>query len=278
MLNYSTSCRVIHIHKKGNDSESCLTGQDIRQGKADQYCKTMKFVAIKLQKSGSRNVTIILESKVQISSAVNFSDHEDLTIQGRSKDIKLSCICNKPDSDRTGISFIRINYLKVFHLTILQCCGIMNTFTASLFIENCSNIAIEDSQIRSSKYSGLILVNPSGMINIRKCTISDNGNKSGHITSTGAGLHIEFSQRSLATVTIEIKDYEFKKNVSPGQKKNENATALPLDITKQRKWKRQSIGGGMAIVLLSRANATKINVSNCTFIENIATCTGKNGV
>ena len=270
--------RVIHVHRKGNDSETCLTRQEMRQmqGKPDRYCKTLEFVADKLQNSRSRNVTIILESKIRVNSAINFSDHEVLTIQGRSKDTNLNCNCNnlKADSNSIGISFIHINYLTVYRLIIIQCCGILNNYIASLFIQNCSDVIIEDSQIHSNKYSGLILVNPSGMVNIRKCNISDNGNKSGHITSTGAGLHIEFSQYSLATVVIEISDCEFTNNVSPGQKQSSNATALPLDITKERKWKRQSIGGGMAIVLLSGANATKINVSNCTFMKNRATWGG----
>ena len=268
--------RVIHVHKKGNNSESCLTGQDMRQGTLNQYCQSMEFIANKLQNSQSRNVTIILESKIQVRSAINFSDHEVLTIQGRSKDTNLNCNCNnlKADSDSIGISFIHINYLKVYRLTITQCCGITNNYTASLYIQNCSGVIIEDSRIRSNKYSGLILVNPSGMVNIRKCNISDNGHIYGDISSTGAGLHIEFSQYSLATVVIEISDCEFTNNVSPGQKRNSNATVSPLDITEKRHWKRQSIGGGLAIALLSRTNATKINISNCTFMKNSATWGG----
>ena len=72
--------RVIHVHRKGTDSESCLTGQDMRQGKHDQYCKTLEYVVDKLQNSGSRNITIIFESQVKLHSTVNFSDHENLTI------------------------------------------------------------------------------------------------------------------------------------------------------------------------------------------------------
>ena len=40
--------RVIHVHRKGNNTESCLTGQEIRQGKPDQYCKTLEYVADRL--------------------------------------------------------------------------------------------------------------------------------------------------------------------------------------------------------------------------------------
>ena len=126
--------KIIHVHKNGNNTESCLIGQEMRQGKPDQYCKTLEFVASKLHNSGSRNVSIILESQIQLCSAVNFSDHEGLTIQGRSKDTatKLSCKCNKTNS--IGISFTRINYLKVYSFTVTHCCGRMNNYTTSLLI------------------------------------------------------------------------------------------------------------------------------------------------
>ena len=238
--------RIIHVHKKGNDNESCLTGQEIKQAKSDHCCKTLEYVADNLRNSRSRNVTIILESKIQLSSAVNFSNHELLTVQGRSKydTVKLSCKCYK--TNNIGMSFIRI---KVSNFTIMHCCGIVNNYTASLFIRNSSDVIIEGSQIHNNRYSGLIVVNPSGMITIRKCKFSENGEKSGNVSSTGAGLHIEFSQHSLTTAAIDISDCEFIHNMSPGQKRNGSDTSLPLNVTNQRKWKRQSIGGGMAIVL-----------------------------
>ena len=70
--------RVIHVHmRKGKDSETCLTGHQA----GDQYCKSIEFVASKLQNSRSRNV------------AITFSNHGLLTIQG--KDMYLNCNCNK---------------------------------------------------------------------------------------------------------------------------------------------------------------------------------------
>ena len=264
--------RVVHIHKKGNDSESCLTGQDMRQGTLDQYCKTMGFVADKLRSSGSRNVTIILESKIQVSSAINFSDHEILTIQGRSKDTNLNCRCNKADSDVIGISFIHITKLKLRRLSIMYCCGVMNNYSAGIFIQDCSDVIIENSQIRNNEYSnGLILLNPSGEVKIRKCKFSDNSvaKSSNDISITGAGLHIEFSQCTLAIVTVVISHCDFFHNLLPGQKRTYD-DPLPLDITKKREWKRENTGGGMAIVLLNGTNATKINITNCNFTNNRA--------
>ena len=159
---------VIHVHKSGNDNESCLTGQDIRQGKRNQYCETLEFVANKLQNSGSRNVTIILESKIQVSSAVNFSDHEHLTLQGRNKhSTSLSCRCNKADSDSIGISFIRITNLKINGFSVIYCCGVINNYNAGMFIQDSSYIIIEESQIRNNERSnGLIITNPSSLVTI----------------------------------------------------------------------------------------------------------------
>ena len=100
--------RVIHVHNNGIDNESCLIGQEMRQRKPDhhQYCKTMGFVADKLRNSGSRNVTVILETPISVKKAITFYNHEHLIIQGKGDSTYLSCNCNKPNS--IGISFICI--------------------------------------------------------------------------------------------------------------------------------------------------------------------------
>ena len=262
--------RVIHVHKKGNDSENCLTGQDMRQGKPGQYCKTMGFVADKLRNSGSRNVTVILETPISVKNAITFNNHEHFTIQGKGDSTYLNCNCNKPNS--IGISFICITNLKLKGFNIMKCCGVMNNYSASVLIKNCSNITIENSQIHNNDYSnGLILLNPSGGVKIRKCKFSKNGvaRSSNDISITGAGLHIEFSQCTLAIVTVVISHCDFFRNLLPRQKRSYD-DPLPLDVTKKREWKRVNTGGGMAIVLLNGTNATKINMTNCNFMNNRA--------
>ena len=266
--------RVIHVHKNGNDSENCLMGQQASQPSPNQCCRSIEFVANKLQNSGSRNVTIILETKIRVKNAITFSNHEFLTIQGRGKGTTLNCNCDKSYSK--GISFINIKSLKLTHSNIIECCGVLNysnyELNAGVFIQDCSDITIENTQIRNNKYSnGLILVNPSDQVNIRKCKFSDNGvgRSSNDISFSGAGLHIEFSQHTLATVVIEISYCEFVKNKSPPQYRG-NQDPVPLDVTKKREWNRQSTGGGMAILLLNGTNAMRINISNCHFVNNRA--------
>ena len=263
--------RVIHVHKNGNDGENCLMGQQASQPSPNQCCRNIEFVANKLQNRVSRNVTIILETKIRVKNAITFSNHEFLTIQGRGKGTTLNCNCDKSDSK--GISFINIKSLKLTRSNIIECCGVLNysnyELNAGVFIQDCSDITIENTQIRNNKYSnGLILVNPSDQVNIRKCKFSDNGvaRSSNDISFSGAGLHIEFF---LATVVIEISYCEFVKNKLPPQYRG-NQDPVPLDVTKKREWNRQSTGGGMAILLLNGTNATRINVSNCHFVNNRA--------
>ena len=268
--------RVIHVHKNGNDSESCLTGQDMRQGNPKNHCcKTMGFIADELRSSGSRNVTIIVETPIIVVKAIAFKNHNDLTIQGRGKDTYLNCRCVKNSS--IGILFTDIKGLKLKHFNIMRCCGVhmidKHWGRASVLIKNCSDVIIMDSRIYNNDLSnGLILLNPSGFITIQHSTFLNNSiSKFNKASSTGAGLHIELSRFTRSVTEITISGCNFVRNISPGQKNSINATSLPLNVTKDRIWRRESIGGGMAIVLLSGANATKINVSNCTFMNNSAT-------
>ena len=265
--------RVIHVHNNGNDNESCLIGLEMRQRKPDrhQYCKTMGFVADKLRNSGSRNVTIILETPISVKKAITFYNHEYLIIQGKGDSTYLNCNCNKPNS--IGISFICITNLKLKGFNIMKCCGVMNNYSASVLIKNCSNITIENSQIYNNDYSnGLILLNPSGEVNIRKSKFSGNIPRSSNdISIIGAGLHIEFTQyRSThAIVTVVISHCDFFDNVLRGQKGNHD-DPLPLDVVKKRKWKRQNNGGGMAIALLNGAHSTNISIFDSNFVNNRA--------
>ena len=268
--------RVIHVHRKGNDNESCLTGNEIGEQRSNKCCKTLEYVADKLLDSRARNMTIILETAIQVRRSIKFSNHALLTFQGRGEGTRLSCNCKKFDS--IGVSFIHIKALKLTHSSIIQCCGVITAnnlnYTASVLMQDCSDVTIENFQIRDNVYSsGLLLLNPSGEISVRKCKFSRNGAGRSSDTSslTGAGLHIELFQDAPAMVTIAIYNCECARNKFPGIYQNPDNPALPLDATKKREWKRETIGGGMAIVLQTGSNITRlINITNCTFVDNHA--------
>ena len=274
--------RVIHVHKNGNNNESCLTGQDTRQGKGDKYCETMGFIADELRSRESRNVTIIVETPIIVAKVIAFKNHNDLTIQGRGKGTYLNCKCDKESSASIGILFTDIKGLKLKQFNVMKCCGIhtidKHQGRAGVLIKNCSDVTVVDSRIYNNDFSnGLILFNPSGFVTIQHSTFLNNGiSKYNKASTTGAGLHIELSHCiPKSTTEITISGCNFTHNKSPGQKNSINATSLPLNVTKSRIWRRESIGGGMAIVLLSGVNSTKINVFNCTFVNNNATWGGE---
>ena len=261
---------IIHVYKNGNDTESCLSGQEIRQEKLNQYCKTLEFVADRLRNSGLRNVIIIVETPIIVKKIIAFNNHIDLTIQGRGKGTYLNCNCYSIKANSSGILLIDIKGLKLKHFNIMRCCGVDNRYNASVLIKNCSDVTILDSQIYSNDISsGLILLNPAGLVTIHNCKFLNNNvaRTSNDVSITGAGLHIEFSQYMLTNVLIS--QCEFANNKLPGEKKTRDAPS-PLDVTNKREWKRENIGGGMAIVFLNRSDAIKINISNCSFMNNHA--------
>ena len=205
---------IIHVYKNGNDTESCLSGQEMRQEKLNQYCKALVFVADKLRNSGSRNVTII----VIIKKPIAFNNHIGLTIQGRGKGTYLNCNCIKANS--SGISFVNTKGLELKHFNIMRCCGVINNYNASVLIKNCSNVTILDSQIYSNHISsGLILLNPVGLVTIHNCKFLNNNvaRTSNDVSIIGAGLHIEFSQCMLTNVLIS--QCEFANNNYQGKRK-----------------------------------------------------------
>ena len=258
--------RVIHVHRKGIDGENCLAGWEASQVSPDQYCNSMEFIANKLSNSGSQNVTIILESRIKIKSVITYSNIEFLTIQGRSKDTDLSCSCYKTNVS-IGILFIHIKTLKLKQFNVRRCCGVLNNYIAGILIHNCSNVSIENCLTHSNYGGGLILVSPSGQVNIQKCKFSSNGLTGLPDGRMWGGLYIEFSHHTLAAVIISF--CEFSNNRIFAQRVR-NTEPIPLDVMKKREWKRQATGGGMAIMLLGGANSVRINISNNNFTKNRA--------
>ena len=72
---------VIQVsERKGSDNKTCLMAPD-------SICQSLEFIVTYLQ-NYSRNITILLDSKIPLRNEITFNNSEFLTIKGRHKSSK----------------------------------------------------------------------------------------------------------------------------------------------------------------------------------------------
>jgi hypothetical protein len=199
---------VIQVSKqKGSDNETCLTAPD-------SFCQSLEFITTYLQ-NYSRNITILLDSKILLRTEVTFNNSEFLTIKGRRKSSKIICTakCKKGDHGIGGIIFYNAHYLMLSNIRITSCCGTpYNIYRATLMFYACSGITIEYVSMHKSKNgSALILINPQGVVNINTCVFTKNGHQKrlASNTSFAGGIHLQFSERVQTKLMLPYKDVDF---------------------------------------------------------------------
>lgn len=149
LINFSAQTTVYHgrvicMHMKGNNSEGCLNRyQEEQINQPNQCCKTLEFIANKLGSGRSRNITIILKTSIYLTSTVTFKNYDFFAIQGKSETTKLNCKCRKKGNYSVGLSFVHINNLQLSHSAITLCCGAISAYSATILVQECSNITIK---------------------------------------------------------------------------------------------------------------------------------------
>ena len=256
--------RVIHVHKNGKDVKECLSVEDQEIIQPNQFCQSLEFVANELA-SHYRNVTIVLETSICLNKRALFKDFDFLAIQGQN--VTVSCKYNNSNEANTGLSFLNIHQLQLWHIKVSHCCGARGMYTAVFLIEKCTNVTIQGLNFYSNRFgNALALVNTLGAVNVRNCNFSYNGRV--NVTDSGSsfagGLHIHFSIHTYTVLTIENSIFDH--NVSP--------PVYALDPSNFSRWNGNGIGGGLGILLLENSSDIIIHVLKCTFVKNQASWGG----
>jgi hypothetical protein len=245
---------VIQVSEwKGSDNKTCLKAHD-------SFCQTLEFIATYLQ-NYSRNVTILLDSKILLRNEVTFNNSEFLTIKGKHKSTKIICTA---EGGHGGILFYNAHYLMLSNIRITSCRGTSNNiYRATLMLYACSDITIKFvSMHKSTNSSALVLVNPQGVVKINTCAFTSNGHKQRLASnkSFAGGIHLQFSERVQTNVTIQ--KCRFHDNIAP--RYDSASLVTPTD------WNGNSIGGGMCISLLEGTSGVKIQIVDSIFHNNNA--------
>ena len=257
-LAYSHDTTIYISESEGRDNEMCLKGNG-------DFCQSLEFVARKLG-NGSRNITIILNSLVHLTSQITFANCEDLTIAGSRPETKITCECNTTteDENNMGILFVDVHNLLLYDIYITRCCGTSNIFHAAVLFNTCSNIRIERVEfVKIINGSAAVIENPYGTVNVTSCRFTGNGG-GGEVagnTSYAGGLHIQFSTYTITNVTIF--NCTFKSNKSPKSR-------IVKEIGSSPDWNGRGLGGGMGISFLKSTTGSSIQVRMCTFVRNDA--------
>ena len=251
--------RVIHVNEfNGTDNATCLGGIRQSESSVNSSCQSLNYIASKVG-SGSRNITIILESPVHLRSKITFENCEVLSIKGKKKSETL-IDCKKACG---GILFKNVNLLLISNTVIHQCCGRIAVYHAVVLLHECSNVTIQNVIIKNTTSgSAVVLVNPSETVSIIDTGFLGNGGK--HTVSKNmsfaAGLHMQFSEHTSTNVTIQ--NCRFRYNKTPNY--NSTAPGTPTE------WNGQSLGGGVGLVLLNNSTGLYIRINGCIFDGNEA--------
>ena len=105
------------------------------QDQANRFCRSLEF--------HSRNITIILETGIELKKRTTFEDYDFLCIQGQNSYINCECRDQKGD---IGLSFSYVSNLTLSYVRVMKCCGPVNMYTSVILIKECSNINIDRLQ------------------------------------------------------------------------------------------------------------------------------------
>ena len=221
--------------RNGNDSIDCIQEQF-------PSCQSLQYVAEMISNlSITSNITIEINSSLNLSDSIIFTGINGLTIKGRGTQIN-NIKCNKSlskDSNGSGMVF-----------------------------NSCTNVTINDFAIKNCGLLYLKQINYTGLqavlffhcykIAVVRVTFSNN-NGTGLVLCESRGYNVIFGST-------------FSKNT---YYTNDSLSQLDILRQKQRKTVESAgnAGGGMNIVFNGNSKCD-ILVSNCTFIHNTAAIRG----
>jgi hypothetical protein len=258
---FSIACSVDIITvdgDDGHDSPSCLYERQ-------KPCKSLEYIAKNMPSVDYFTIEIV-SSHLLLQEMVLFANMPHLTIRGNGSNVT-TVQCNI--STWSGIKFIRSNdtYLEGFTLT--KCGGYLDEYNVSVAMTmlKCVNVSIKDVVFHSNNGYGLIIVNTTGKVNIKRSHFISNYFRSqpdGHsmhgrnIHFSGGGLRIYFTYvQNLTSYNISSCFFH-----------------LNLNNYKKQTYSLKKFGGGAHIYIFSHTKYVTISFDDCHFKSNSAVAGG----
>ena len=237
----------------------------------------------------SSNTTVHFCSKhVILSNELSFTDLRDITFEGVPSHTHIKC-----QSQNAGFKFVRSVNLNFSNLVINGCGvkqsstsgSIMNSnttepFSTALFILNCSNVAMCDVAIKSSRGTGVSFFDTNGNNNFTHCTFAENA--AVEPLPGGSGVYIEFTYCTPGvrgdcpqTTPKNNRDSLYNFNgCTFSNNKASNSNLRDWDFPAKTNFLGLGRGGGLSVFFKGAAAGNTVTLSGCMFKENIATLSG----
>ena len=216
---------------------------------------------------------------------------EDLhDIQIRSNDSKPAVImCHNNSDVDTGVAFLRVRNLTIEHLSIVGCGmshitsnyhgkGNFISVLSAMFIQNSTIIFLIDLNISNSTGIGLLIYDTSGIVNITRCTFTNNKLDSLHPNASGGGIHIEFTKCTPGVASCDSNENYGNKNskyIIDHCTFERNAATYGYNRSKAEHYTNGSFvtfncGGGVSLWVYGQAKNNSFKVTSSVFIANSA--------
>ena len=216
---------------------------------------------------------------------------EDLhNIQIRSNASKPAVItCHNNSDVDTGVAFLRVSNLIIEHLSIVGCGmshitsnyhrkGNYSFIRSAVYIQNSTNIILVGFNISNSTGIGLLIYDTNGLVNITRCTFTNNKLDPLHPNASGGGIHIEFTECTPGVASCDSHENTYNKNskyIIDHCTFEGNAATYVYNKSKAEHFTNDhfitfNCGGGVSLWLSGQAKNNSFKVTSSHFIANNA--------
>ena len=166
------------------------------------YCSSVTELFQQLSNCCNSTDISIESGNYNLTLSYELADLHDIRIRSKANAV-IQCAPNV-DGEETGVAFVRVRNLVIANISIVGC-GMKHVTTnhvgngkfikvrSALFIQNSTNISLDNITISESDGVGLLVYDTNGSVNITKSSFINNrvNQKKG---SGGGGVHIEFTE------------------------------------------------------------------------------------
>ena len=238
----------------------------------------------------STDITIEL-GNYNLAISYELADLHDIRIRSETKAV-IQCAANVNETYDfdTGIAFVRVRNLIITNISIVGC-GMKHISTnhigagkflfvhSALYIQNSTNISLDNISISESNGIGLLIYDTNGDVNITKSSFIDNNLSSLELKiSTGSGgIYIEFTECTPGLIQCNSTSNEFNKLTKytidhcifegnnaiyyNGNKTDEFESGVFITF---------GTGGGLSLWLCGHAQNNSFQVTSASFASNKA--------
>ena len=256
-------------------------------------CSSLSAVFQQLSNCCNSTDILIEPGIYNLTGSYNLTDLYDIRIRSKVNAV-IQCPANVNatyDFD-TGIAFLRIRNLMINSITIIGCGmkhvttnnigkGIFIVVRSALFIQNSTNISLENVTISESNGIGLLIYDTNGFVNITKSSFVNNSLNSLEQSKSftgGGGIYIEFTECAPGLLHCDSKSNKFNKltKYTIDQCTFESNAAIyhlngsePEDLI-NGVFITLGNGGGLSLWLNGNAQNNSIHIAATSFTSNRA--------